>query len=718
MTIIPYSINKKDLWNLFVARSKNGSFLLQRNYIDYYAETYFDCSVLVFEGGEISDVAENNNFDPNRLLAVFPANWVEEEKSVYSHQGLPYGGLVLKDEVTAKEVAEILQSILMYYKSYLLAEKLIYKPIPYIYSTYPVAEDLYALFRANSKLTDRQLSSVVSVKNPIKMQTLRVRQAKKAIDYGYYIDRLTEEDTDSLDEYWELLTESKQKNGTAPEHSKEDMLQLMKIFPRQIRLYLVRSGRSIVSGAVIFECKKVAYINYLASTDEGRQLGALDLLFRHLVNERYKQMDYIDMGPSNRGNGWSINEELLTQKEEFGGRAVCYDTYEIRLQNLPESLLPHMEKPEKRLIKYLDLKQINAQYNPEMTEAVVKVVQRGWYLLGEETKRYEAAYAGYTGAGYCVCVANGLDAITLILKAYKKLRGWSDGDEVIVPANTYIATILAVTQAGLKPVLCAPSLTTYLMDPTHIPSLVTQRTRVVLPVHLYGRCCDMDAIQDVADEYGLLVVDDAAQAHGARYKGRVVGNLCDATATSFYPGKNLGALGDAGAVTTHDKVLADMVRTMANYGSVQKYVNECKGVNSRIDEVQAAALGVKLPYLDRENEKRRKIALLYEKGIINPLITKPTLPKDLNEHVFHVYAIRCPERKKLQEYLLEHGIETMIHYPIPPHKQLAYEEWKELHMPVTERIHNEELSLPISPLLEERDVQHIISTINAFTVEL
>ena len=228
----------------------------------------------------------------------------------------------------------------------------------------------------------------------------------------------------------------------------------------------------------------------------------------------------------------------------------------------------------------------------------------------------------------------------------------------------------------------------------------------------------MQAIQRIADEHNLIVVDDVAQAHGARYQGRVAGNLCDASGVSFYPGKNLGALGDAGAVTTNNSELADIVRQMANYGSSEKYVNAHKGLNSRMDEIQAAALLVKLPHLDAENQKRRQIALLYNHGIINPLIIKPQIPNDIMEHVFHVYAIRCPERDKLREYLLRHGIETMIHYPIPPHKQEAYKEWNELRLPLTERIHREELSLPISPILTESQIKRIISVLNAFTVEL
>lgn len=719
MTVIPYSINKKDLWNHFVSSSKSGSFILHRNFIDFQDEVYFDCSVLVYDVSEISDTEADHTLDPNYLLAVFPANWVESERCVYSHQGLPYGGLILKDEVTAKEVANILQAIMLYYLRYMQAEKVIYKAIPYIYSAYPSAEDLYSLFRANAKLVDRQLSSALFIKNPIRMNPIRMRKAKRAIDYGFYIDRLTDGDNVSLTAYWDLLTRVKAENGTTPDHTLEDIARLMQNFPKEIKLYLVRSGSDIVSGAIVFECKRVAYIYYLVSTEEGRLQGAVDLLLRHLINERYKQMEFIDMGPSNYRNRWDINESILHQKEEFGGRAVCYDTYEVYLnQTSFNSLIDNDESVEKESIKFLNLKDINTAYEPQLSDAVTRVIQKGWYLLGDENRRFEKAYSQYTGAQYCVAVGNGLEALTLILMAYRKIKGWNEGDEVIVPSNTYIASILAISNAGLTPVLCPPTLSTYLIDPVKIPTYITSRTRAILPVHLYGRCCDMQAIQRIADEHNLIVVDDVAQAHGARYQGRVAGNLCDASGVSFYPGKNLGALGDAGAVTTNNSELADIVRQMANYGSSEKYVNAHKGLNSRMDEIQAAALLVKLPHLDAENQKRRQIALLYNHGIINPLIIKPQIPNDIMEHVFHVYAIRCPERDKLREYLLRHGIETMIHYPIPPHKQEAYKEWNELRLPLTERIHREELSLPISPILTESQIKRIISVLNAFTVEL
>jgi len=315
-------------------------------------------------------------------------------------------------------------------------------------------------------------------------------------------------------------------------------------------------------------------------------------------------------------------------------------------------------------------------------------------------------------------VGNGLDALKLILRAYKEKEGWADGDEVIVPANTFVATILAISEAGLTPVLCEPSLQDYLIDVERLDDLLTERTRAVIPVHLYGRVCNMEAIMRWAKAHGLKVVEDAAQAHGAIYQGRRAGHLGDAAGFSFYPGKNLGALGDAGCVTTDDDTLAEIVRMMGNYGSEEKYIYRYKGVNSRTDEIQAAALSVKLPRLDEDNARRREIAQMYSSGIDNPLITLPALPQNLEEHVFYVYPVRCPARQALQEYLRKNNIQTQIHYPVAPHKQQAFAEWNTQRYPVTERIHREILSLPISPLLTNGQVKRIVKILNDFNVEL
>ena len=483
----------------------------------------------------------------------------------------------------------------------------------------------------------------------------------------------------------------------------------MRNFPRNIRLYIVRHEKRIVAGVIIFECRRVAHVQYIASGEEGRTYGALDLLFRHLINERYKQFDYLDLGTSNENDGRVLNEGLIFQKEGFGGRAVCYDTYEVSIPSLSGKL----EKD--RSVKYLDLKRVNNSFEPELTAEVSRVVQGGWYLLGKENARFSKDFAEFCGAKYCVPTGNGLDALTMILVAYKQMLGWGDGAEVIVPSNTYIASILAVSRAGLQPVLCEPRLEDYLINPECIEELITEQTKAIMVVHLYGRVCEMNPINAVARKHGLKVIEDVAQAQGVSYEGVRAGHLCDAAGISFYPGKNLGALGDAGCITTDDEALAEYVRTMANYGSREKYVNEIKGVNSRMDEVQAAVICLKLKRLDADNEARRRVAQAYSEGINNPLITLPTLPEDPLQNVWHIYPIRTQERDRLREYLSASGIETMVHYPIPPHRQKAYSEWNDRTYPISERIHREILSLPMSPVMREEEVQRVIEALNGYS---
>lgn len=720
MTVIPYSVNKREDWDSFVRRSKNGTFLLQRGFMDYHADRFFDCSVMVYEGITPADGYQEEAPDSKGLVALFPANWVEEEACVYSHQGLTYGGLLVLPEVTQTEVLRILRAVLLYYQSYLQARRVVVKPIPYIYSGIPSGEELYALFRAGAVLKSRQVSTVVSMAHPVKMRTLRMRQARKAIEHGFYIDRMTEGDRDTLDEYWHLLDEVLQTHHHVhPVHSVDEMWLLMQRFPKEIKLYLVRRDRQIVAGTVVFETPHVAHVQYIASGEEGRAYGALDLLFRHLISERYKQVEYVDFGISTEHAGAFLNEGLIFQKEGFGGRAVCYDVYDVPLERTRlMDMCGKQPGGEEEKIPYLDLKRISDSFEPALTEEVTRVVHSGWYLQGQENERFARLYANYCGAAFCVPTGNGLDALTNVLRAYRQLLGWQEGDEVIVPANTYIASILAISHAGLTPVLCEPSLADYLIDPRQIPSLITPRTRAIMPVHLYGRLCDMEAIMGLAREHGLKVIDDAAQAHGASVGGRRVGSLADATAFSFYPGKNLGALGDAGCVTTDDERLAHVVRAMGNYGSEEKYVHLYKGVNSRMDEIQAAVLSLKLGRLDADNERRREIARLYDEGIQNPLVTLPPVASEAACNVYHIYPMRCPARDRLQECLSEHGIQAQVHYPTPPHRQAAYAEWGDRKYRISERIHAEELSLPISPMLTDEEVRRVIDAVNAFNVEL
>lgn len=365
------------------------------------------------------------------------------------------------------------------------------------------------------------------------------------------------------------------------------------------------------------------------------------------------------------------------------------------------------------MIKFLDLKGITDLYADEIKLAINSVVDSGWYLQGNANKQFEADYAQYIGTNYCVGVANGLDALIWIYRAYIEMGVMQPGDEVIVPANTYIASILAITENGLKPVLVEPNIETLEMDDRLIEQAITPRTKSILIVHLYGRCAYTEKIGELCRKYNLKLVEDNAQAHGCRYRGKRTGSIGDAAGHSFYPGKNLGALGDGGAVTTNDPELADCVRALANYGSQRKYVFKYCGRNSRLDEIQAAILDVKLRHLDDDNRRRQQIARYYYEHISNPLITLPRQMPDAN-NVYHIFPILCPERDRLQQYLTAQGIQTLIHYPIPPHKQECYKEWNTMNLPVTEQIHQQELSIPISQVLTDQEVREIVGILNTF----
>lgn len=391
------------------------------------------------------------------------------------------------------------------------------------------------------------------------------------------------------------------------------------------------------------------------------------------------------------------------------------------------------------MIKFLDLQKVTAKYADEIHQAVSQVVDSGWYLQGNAVKQFEHDYAQYIGTKHCVGVGNGLDALTLIYRAYIELGVMQEGDEVIVPANTYIASILAITENGLKPVLVEPNPETLEIDDTKIEAAITERTKSIMIVHLYGRCAYTARIGALCQKYKLKLVEDNAQAHGCRYittdvasadeqLGKRTGSLGDAAGHSFYPGKNLGALGDAGAVTTNDEALSDAVRALANYGSQKKYVFKYKGRNSRLDEIQAAVLDVKLRHLDEDNAHRMTIARYYEQELGSKLQQPTKLASTANEvsfislpsllpsegNVYHIFPILCTHRDALQEYLSSHGIQTLIHYPIPPHLQECYQEWSSQSYPVTERIHREELSLPISPVMTMEEAEEVVKAINAY----
>lgn len=365
------------------------------------------------------------------------------------------------------------------------------------------------------------------------------------------------------------------------------------------------------------------------------------------------------------------------------------------------------------MIPFLDLKAINAEYEIELRQAFEEVISAGWYLLGRQNELFEQEFAAYCGTKHSLGVANGLDAIILILEAYKELGVLSAGDEVLVPSNTFIASILAISKAGLTPVLVEPELETYLINPEEIEKKLTSRTKAILPVHLYGQLCNMDAVNRIANQYGLKVIEDSAQSHGALQNGKRSGNLGHASAFSFYPGKNLGALGDGGGITTNDDDLAEVIKALRNYGSQVKYQHVYKGVNSRLDEFQAAFLRVKLKKLDLDIQRRRKVAEYYLNNINIEKIILPTV-LDKEAHVWHLFVVRTENRDNLQQYLTEKGVQTVIHYPTPPHKQKAYSEWSDLSFPISEIIHSSVVSLPVSPILGKDQLETIVGHINNY----
>ena len=368
------------------------------------------------------------------------------------------------------------------------------------------------------------------------------------------------------------------------------------------------------------------------------------------------------------------------------------------------------------MIKFLDLRKINLAHQQEIEERLLNTFRSGWYVLGNEVKSFEQNLQDYIGCKHAIGVANGLDALRLIFRAYIELGLMKIGDEVIVPANTYIASILAISDNGLTPVFVEPEMVSYNIDISKIENKITTKTKAILLVHLYGQAVFSKELESLATQFNFKIIEDNAQAIGAEWNGIKTGNLGDAAGFSFYPGKNLGALGDGGAVTCNDDSLATTIRAIANYGSIEKYINIYKGLNSRMDEIQAAVLGVKLKYLDEENDKRREIAEKYIAEIKNAAVILPSFPKDSNAHVWHLFVIRTKEREKLQKYLNENDIQTLIHYPMPPYKQKAYAEMNHFSFPITEQIHNEVLSLPISPVLIREEVERVISVINSYSL--
>jgi len=404
----------------------------------------------------------------------------------------------------------------------------------------------------------------------------------------------------------------------------------------------------------------------------------------------------------------SIGALLITTNENL------IDESKIAIH--PDDFFDYVKQEKNKGIPFLDLKKVNYEYYPQLEKAFDDTFKSGWFILGNQVKLFEKEFAEYCGVKYCIGVGNGLDALILILEGYKKLGLLKNEDEVIVPANTFIATIIAISKANLTPILVEPDISTYNIDPNKIEEKITKKTKAILPVHLYGQCASMEQISEIAKKNHLLLIDDCAQAQGALYKGRRTGSLADASGFSFYPGKNLGALGDAGAITTNNEALSNITKSLRNYGSNLKYENKFKGVNSRLDEIQAAFLRQKLQKIDKENEKRREAANYYLRNIKNRAIILPEYREKFS-HVWHVFAIRCKKRKELQLFLEQNRIGHVIHYPIPPHKQEAYAELNMQSYPITEMIHKEILSLPISSVLSESEMEYIVKKINGFGVK-
>lgn len=361
------------------------------------------------------------------------------------------------------------------------------------------------------------------------------------------------------------------------------------------------------------------------------------------------------------------------------------------------------------MIKFLDLYKINERYRKKINDRIKQVIDSSQYLQYKQNELFEKHFAQYCGSKHCICCGSGLDALNLTIRGY----GFSYDDEIIVPSNTFIATILAISQNGCRPILVEPDISTYNINPDLIEEKITKKTKAIIVVHLYGQAVQMEKIWDIAKKYNLKIIEDCAQAHGCQYKREKVGNLADAGTFSFYPSKNLGCMSDGGCVTTDDDSLAYKIRAIANYGSDYKYHHIFKGINSKLDEIQAGILDVKLSFLDKDNLRRREIANYYIKNIQNKNII---LPKTYDEksHVWHVFVIRTKTRDFLKKYLEDNGIQTNIHYPIPPHKQLAYKEFENLNLPITEQIHKEVLSLPISPVMSNIEIEKVVETLNAW----
>ncbi|WFE68818.1 DegT/DnrJ/EryC1/StrS family aminotransferase [Thiomicrospira sp. R3] len=503
----------------------------------------------------------------------------------------------------------------------------------------------------------------------------------------------------------DLLSEDRQSNFPVSK-------QVFEILnTKKIPIYISVSSLDNIEFVLIGEIKR--YIDVTTAIAKKMTRFAIEELVSKVKIAKtpsYIDIDYDDIEDSQIiASARAVNAKVLTRDE---GMLAKYPNDTLS----PAEFLKQQTEPQK--VSFLDLKAINQQYTHEFEHAFDQVLNSGWYIQGSQVKAFEQEFGDYCGTKHAIGVANGLDALILILRAYKELGKLKEGDEVIVPANTYIASILAITENRLKPILVEPDTQTYNLAPGLVETAITPNTKAILAVHLYGQLADMPAINAIAKKHNLLVIEDSAQSHGAQIDGRKAGNWGDASGFSFYPGKNLGALGDAGAVTTNDDQLAQTIRALGNYGSHKKYQNLYQGVNSRLDEIQAALLRVKLKNLNTETQRRQQIAKMYIEGIKNDAIVLPltpnTSPLTRKDCVWHLFVIRTTNREKLQNYLTEQGIQTLIHYPIAPHHQPVYQAWSNQSYPISEAMHQEVLSLPISPVMTDDEVQKVIEAVNSF----
>ncbi|UQB42411.1 DegT/DnrJ/EryC1/StrS family aminotransferase [Thiomicrospira microaerophila] len=504
----------------------------------------------------------------------------------------------------------------------------------------------------------------------------------------------------------DMLSEDRQRNFP----SSKQVIEML--YERNTPIYVSVSSLDNLEFVMVSEIKRYTGLTTAIAKNIARS-SIKDLLTKVKLAKTpsYIDIDYDDIEDSQIiASARAVDAKVLTRDE---GMLSKYPNDILT----PAQFIAQNTAAEK--VPFLDLKAINQQYTNDFEQAFDQVLHSGWYIQGSQCNAFEQEFADYCGTKHCIGVANGLDALILILRAYKQLGRLKEGDEVIVPANTYIASMLAITENRLKPILVEPDAQTYNLAPGLLEQAITPQTKAILAVHLYGQLADMPAINTLAQKHNLLVIEDAAQAHGAQHNGRKAGNWGDAAGFSFYPGKNLGALGDGGAVTTNNNELAQIIRALGNYGSHKKYQNRYQGLNSRLDEMQAALLRVKLKHLDQEIQHRRQIAAMYMQAVENDRIVLPIHNSTTNiqqyaSHVWHLFVIRTTERDKLQTYLTQQGIQTLIHYPIPAHKQQAYPNWENLALPITETLQQQVLSLPISPVQTLQQTQTVIAALNNF----